>query len=146
MTHPMIEAAAKALFEKFQDRQEMTGFYTNGLLFGKAERVTWEFVTSPQIVSIIADQYRDEARAAIHSLREPTEDMAQAGGAIVYGSGKQSYEAVGALFGINGSAAFMAVKRVRERIQSALEAASPIYIGQPLPPSRLHPSWIEFSL
>lgn len=56
-----------------------------------------------------------------------------------------SYHEVGAEFGVTMNAAYAAVKRVRQRLQSGLQAASRVYENLPMPPARLHPDFINMT-
>jgi len=71
----MIERVAKALFEYDQNRE----FNNNLLLYRTKDKVTWEFVNSPEVIAFIGDDYRHKARAAIEAMREPTQEMTNVG-------------------------------------------------------------------
>lgn len=84
-----------------------------------------------------------ENPSAFHQPGDPERDMRIAAD---YCSSNLSFEKVGEKFGIKGAATHQAVLRVRCRIADAMAAANVLYENAPLPPSRMHPSFLEFAV
>lgn len=81
MASEMIERVAKALWDLHQSGTYIL-FASNEMMFGRewyGKVVPWSYVTGPDVVPSCAEQYRDQARAAIEALKEPTEEMKEAG-------------------------------------------------------------------
>ena len=73
----MIERAAKAMFES--DQGEAGHRASNLMLFGQEDPVTWEFATSQEVGPVIEEDYCRKARAALKAMRDPTDELAEAG-------------------------------------------------------------------
>ena len=64
-----LELAAKALWDHYQNETSTRYGFSNQFLFGKqcGEVVTWEEITSPDVIPWFADEYREKARIVIES-------------------------------------------------------------------------------
>lgn len=77
----MVERVAEALWDLHQAK-DYTIWSHNEMMYGRkwaGRRVPWSYVTSPSVISSVAEEYRVQARAAIAAMREPAEAMAKEG-------------------------------------------------------------------
>lgn len=78
----MIERLAKSLWDYEQSKDWVKYGISNEILYGehfKDKSVPWEFVTSKDVIPSIAEEFREKARVIVKAMREPTEEMVDAG-------------------------------------------------------------------